>query len=450
MAEEPSSSGSRRLSFPTSASDFALPGPSSNSSESTEDSQRRLLLRLRRPALTTKNAPFGDKPIHSPLAISFTASRRGSQFYGEESESDKERMWSESSPSSSSGNPTPPIVPVDEEESNDGRQSQINLTLPSTPPPNRGRTGSKLLDPDLETPGTARPRRHIQPKPSRLLSLQTESRPEDNEVQSEAAFQRLIASYPGLPMQPRTPRAPSDRGRYPEEAGHEESQREDTPSDDEVEGLNSVFAYEGPSEPINILKPCTPAPSVNGDDMNMSIAGSPIIGAMDIDAPLASPSVMSTPMSMSYWRYTPPPTTSAVRSNKRKFDERYDPYPTAAKRRAVSPSVAHLRDSYSNLASYPRTPNNRPPVPIPLSMPASSMSSGTSSPTISSSYSLSMAGTRQMSFGPMSVTSSPILRPSIGLSSPILRPIPRTRRPDGEEREVDGAGEGVNGLTLNN
>lgn len=50
----------------------------------------------------------------------------------------------------------------------------------------------------------------------------------------------------------------------------------------------------------------------------------------------------------------------------------------------------------------------------------------------------------------MSVSSSPILRPTIlGLSSPILRPIPRHRRGlDGEEKDVEGAGEGVNGLTL--
>lgn len=49
----------------------------------------------------------------------------------------------------------------------------------------------------------------------------------------------------------------------------------------------------------------------------------------------------------------------------------------------------------------------------------------------------------------MSVSSSPILRPTIGLSSPILRPIPRHRRGlDGEERDIEGAGEGVNCLTL--
>lgn len=49
----------------------------------------------------------------------------------------------------------------------------------------------------------------------------------------------------------------------------------------------------------------------------------------------------------------------------------------------------------------------------------------------------------------MSLSSSPVLRPSLGLVSPILRPILRTRRgADGEEREIEGAGEAVNGLSL--
>ena len=165
------------------------------------------------------------------------------------------------------------------------------------------------------------------------------------------------------------------------------------------------------------------------------------------------------------WRYTPPPTTSAVRSNKRKceclcrgqrshshvhktVDDRYDPYPTAAKRRAVSPSISYLRDSHSSLP-YPRTPNGRPSLPIPLSIPVSSTNSALSSPTIAGYPFSSYSNPRQVGIGPMSVSSSPILRPTLGLSSPILRPIPRHRRGlDGEERDVEGAGEGVNSLTL--
>lgn len=75
-----------------------------------------------------------------------------------------------------------------------------------------------------------------QPKPPRLQTLRAEARPEESEVKSEAQFQRLLASFSGLPHglgQGRSPRAPSDRGRYPEEApADDEFQREETPSDD--------------------------------------------------------------------------------------------------------------------------------------------------------------------------------------------------------------------------
>jgi hypothetical protein len=47
----------------------------------------------------------------------------------------------------------------------------------------------------------------------------------------------------------------------------------------------------------------------------------------------------------------------------------------------------------------------------------------------------------------MSVSSSPTMRSSMGLASPVIRPVPRPRR-EGEEREVEGAGEAVGGLTL--
>ncbi|KAF8846182.1 hypothetical protein BDN67DRAFT_891078 [Paxillus ammoniavirescens] len=279
-------------------------------------------------------------------------------------------------------------------------------------------------------------------KPPRILNLLAESRPEENEVKSEAAFQRLIASCSDLPIQPRTPRAPSDRGRYPEEVCDEEVQREDTPSDDDDDDVEGIFAFD-PQSDMSTTKPCTPAHSMNGDDPSMSIMGSPMTVAMDVDAPLASPSITSTPASVQ-WRYTPPPTTSAVRSNKRKFDDRYDPYPTAAKRRAVSPSISYLRD-----LSYPRTPSGRPSLPIPLSIPVPAASSATSSPTVSGYQFSSYSTSRQVGMGSMSVSSSPILRPTLGLASPILRPIPRHRRGmDGEERDIEGAGEGVNSLTL--
>lgn len=123
-----------------------------------------------------------------------------------------------------------------------------------------------------------------QVKQPRILNLlHEESRPEESEVKSEAAFQRLIASGVDLPMQPRTPRAASDRGRYPEEAGHDETQREDTPSDDDAHE-ESAFAFMPSNDAI---KPHTPAGSVsgsvNGDEMNTLMMESPGMTFMDVD-----------------------------------------------------------------------------------------------------------------------------------------------------------------------
>ncbi|OAX44448.1 hypothetical protein K503DRAFT_846557 [Rhizopogon vinicolor AM-OR11-026] len=438
------SESSRRLSFPTSSEEFALPSTSSASSSTSADDglPNPLFLRLRRPTLLSKSTYYADKRIQSPLAVSFTTASRRRGSNGEESESDRERMWSEVSPSSSSGNPTPPIaLPVEGDVESNASTSRIEPG-PSTPPPSRNLSTHALPTDALATPVPTL-RRPTQPlKPPRILNLLAEPRPEEDELKSEAAFQRLLASYSELPLQPRTPRAPSDRGRYPEEVGHEDSHEDPlSDDDDDVEGL---FAFDT----IN-TKPCTPAQSVNGDDLSMSITESPMGVAMDVDPPLVSPSVTSTPMSIQ-WRFTPPPTTSAVRSNKRKLDDRYDPYPTAAKRRAVSPSISYLRETHHALVSYPRTPSSRPPVSIPLSIPPSNSTSVTSSPTVTSNYPFpSYSNSRQANLGSASLNSSPILRPSLGLVSPILRPIPRTRRgTDGEEREIEGAGEAVNGLSL--
>ena len=113
--------------------------------------------------------------------------------------------------------------------------------------------------------------------PRILTLLAEEAHPADDEVKSEAQFQRLVASCSDLPFPPRTPRAASDRGRYPEEVPPEEATRENTPSDDEDE---DTFAF-GASEPIAITKPVTPAHSVNGDEFLLS--ESPGGVAMDID-----------------------------------------------------------------------------------------------------------------------------------------------------------------------
>lgn len=125
-----------------------------------------------------------------------------------------------------------------------------------------------------------------------------ESRPEEAEVKSEAAFQKLVASVSEVPLQPRTPRALADRGRYPEEASSEEVTREETPSDDELEPSNDggPFSFSAPpptgTQPIAIKKRThTPAGSIagsiNGDEPGMSISetSSSFGGAaMDIDA----------------------------------------------------------------------------------------------------------------------------------------------------------------------
>lgn len=124
-------------------------------------------------------------------------------------------------------------------------------------------------------------------KQPRILDLLAESRPEESEVKSEAAFQRLVASSSELPMQPRTPRSLTDRGRYPEEAGSDECQQESPSDDDDDEGEEPPFAFYSnfsSSEPINISKPRTPG-SLNDDELNtMCISGSPSFSsAMDVD-----------------------------------------------------------------------------------------------------------------------------------------------------------------------
>ncbi|OBZ78961.1 hypothetical protein A0H81_01482 [Grifola frondosa] len=205
-----------------------------------------------------------------------------------------------------------------------GYQHEEPPAHPAPLPPIAGSSSSSSMSMD-DTPV----------KMPRILTLVAESHLQDDEVKSEAQFQRMVASFSESPTRPRTPRAPSDRGRHPEETGGDESQREDTPSDDDDLDLDDAvpFAYVDP-----LYKPITPAQSVNGDEMSMM--ESPGM-AMDVDLPS---SMMSSPI-VSSWRYTPPPTSSAVRNNKRKFDDRYDPYPNASKRRAVSLLIDTSRPS---------------------------------------------------------------------------------------------------------
>lgn len=453
-----------RPSLPTSSQDFALPPSSSpgGGSFSSVDDPNFLFHRMRRQSLLQRSH-------HSPLAntLSFHARRRSqTAMIAEESESERERMSTDSP--SSSENHTPPLKSIE-----NGEEDVAPATVkppkatktPLTPPRRRS---SASMDSDMPT--IFNRRLNFPLKQPRILKILSEPRPEEDEVKSEAAFQRLIHSSSDVP---RTPRPFIDRGRYPEEAGHEEeAQREGTPSDDELELDDTPFAYNSSSgtQPINIIRGRamrTPggsaansvagsvAGSVNGDDQTMSIseASSSFSGPapMDVDMAFGSPLLSSIPTAMPHnsWRYTPPPTAvSVVRANKRKLDDsRFDPYPTSSKRRAVSPSMHYLnRESHSATNSpMGRTSTSRHPISIPISIPmsipGSSVSSAASSPTISGAY----PHYPRM----VSNTSSPTMRsaPMLLQASPIIRPIPR-RRIDGEERDVENTGQQVQGLQL--
>ncbi|KAM6498491.1 hypothetical protein JOM56_006439 [Amanita muscaria] len=434
----------------TSLSEFHLPSsssPGASSSALTLDDPPIIIQRWRRPSLLAARH-------HSPLGSSFTLhSRRRSHSSGrtmaDDFESDRERMSTES-PTSSSENPTPPLK--NPETADDAEQDIKNTVLkfPSTPPRRRSSASMDTVDSYFQLQSSTR-RLPFSVKQPRIVSLLAESRPDEIEVKSEAAFQRLISSFSDLPSQPRTPRSAADRGRYPEEAVDDDFYREETPSDDEGPPADTLlFSTPGGNEPISISKTHTPSGSIhsiNSEDLNSVSECSGLgNGFMDIDMHWPpSISAMSTPTS--HWRrFTPPPSGSAVRSSKRKLDDRFDPYPSASKRRAVSPSLSHLREAHGGTLGSPisRNGNSRLPIAIPITIPGSSTSSATSSPTI---------GSFGSSFPRvMSSTSSPTLRATnLGLASPILRPVVRgsvsVRRGD-EEREVEGAGEGVSGMTL--
>jgi hypothetical protein len=88
-----------------------------------------------------------------------------------------------------------------------------------------------------------------------------------------------------------------------------------------------------------------------------------------------------------------------------------------------------------------RSNGSRLPIAIPIAIPISAASSATSSPTITSNYPPFSRG--------IGVSSSPTLRATLGMASPILRPLNRRRLGEGDdEKEIQGAGEAVNGLSL--
>lgn len=84
---------------------------------------------------------------------------------------------------------------------------------------------------------------------------------------------------------------------------------------------------------------------------------------------------------------------------------------------------------------------SRLPIAIPITIPASAVSSAASSPTVTNGFPSYGRG--------MAITASPTLRATLGMvASPILRPLARRREEEEKEKEIEGAGEAVNGLTL--
>jgi hypothetical protein len=258
---------------------------------------------------------------------------------------------------------------------------------------------------------------------------------------------------------------------------------------------------------MNITKPCTPAGSMRGTPEESSgfraISESPGGANMDIDMVsllssgyradpvvklifqpmMGSPALSTTSVPPpQQWRQTPPPTSasSAVRTAKRKCtspcllvshyqtnitdiasdDDRFEPYAPSAKRRAVSPSISHLKER--ELVSpivIPRSPVLRPRK----SFSQSAANSTASSPTVSQSsssfympYAMPLSGNghgHHRSGSSSSVVSSPTVRSSMILASPVLRPVPRLaaglkKAAEEEERIVDGTGENLRDLNI--
>jgi hypothetical protein len=332
-----------------------------------------LLRKIRRPSLlSTGGSRLGllndtllswkDKPPPSPLAPAPTL------FSYETTSSNSSSKMLEDDDLGPA-----PLMLVDE--------SRSRPQTPVTPPPR-----FPPLSVEGDYPQSAR---KYPPKPPRLLKLLSEASPQESEVDSEAKFQRFVASHASeLPLNPRKPRQRQQRGRFPEEVvdDEDETRDEDDGSEDEEAGT------EIESQDITPL-----TEEVIGGRSSSSSFGSPA-GSMDVDSLVMhySPpvSVSSTPNG---WRATPPPSGTG-RVGKRKHEDRYDPYPSA-KRRAVSPSV-HQNHSHVSPISIPRS---RSPI----------------------TYS----------------------RPVSATSSPVLRPVPRFGV-GGNVREVQGAGDGLGCLKL--
>lgn len=148
---------SSRTPLPTSSSDFALPSSSSTSSPGastssvTLDDPTFLFNRLRRSSFLQKSNYLSETRLHSPLASSFTLhARRRSQtaaFIAEESESDKDRMMTDS-PNSSETHTPPLKVPTNAED--DSTVTKVPIRQPPLTPPRR-RSSASMDASDMPT-----------------------------------------------------------------------------------------------------------------------------------------------------------------------------------------------------------------------------------------------------------------------------------------------------------
>jgi len=147
---------STRSPLPTSSSDFALPSSSSSSpgasgSSVTLDDPAVLFHRLRRSSFLQKAGFLSETRLHSPLASAYTFHvRRRSQnaFIAEESESDKERMMTDS-PNSSETHTPPLKVPGNSEEDLSTVSKPVVRLPPLTPP--RRRSSASMDASDMPT-----------------------------------------------------------------------------------------------------------------------------------------------------------------------------------------------------------------------------------------------------------------------------------------------------------
>ncbi|KAG8852943.1 hypothetical protein FRB96_008462 [Tulasnella sp. 330] len=336
----------------------------------------------------------------------------------------------------------------------------------------------------------------------RLQNLIFESDLAETEVKSEAAFQRFVTSHADLPTPfrnyPRTPRSrtsttgsgpltalggrqpatlyPDDRGRFPEEARVEDECAAEDDDDGSSDGFGADDAESAAgATAMSFTEESVMEAGMSGSKLGLSHAGSsgslgaildsPGVG-MDLDtgiggpqfsygnSPISGPNGSNGSLSLNgsgSWRHTPPPSNSSGRVSKRKFDDRYDPYPSA-KRRAVSPAVSlssyQHSHSHGSLASPITLP--RSPISIPRQLPPSATSSPIMRPVVrlSERYSISGGGGMMNGSGSSGMMTSGIGLVGMGLGGGVSWSSATGTVSKAEEKEVSGAGDGVGSLTL--